>query len=94
MNTRKIILAAAAIALFSAFGTGPSAAYDYPFCRKGEGGPGDCRYDTYQQCLDAISGTAGWWQARRSWCRTHDRARYLDNGVSRSTPVGHTTALT
>lgn len=73
MNTRKSILAAAAIALFSAFGTGPSAAYDYPFCRKGEGGPGDCRYDTYQQCLDAISGTAGWCQ-ENTWLKPADQS--------------------
>ena len=51
MNRQKIILAAAAIAAFSILGTGISVAYDYPFCRKGEGEPGDCRYDTYEQCL-------------------------------------------
>ena len=34
-------------------------AKDYPFCRRGEGGPGDCKYETYEQCLAAISGTSG-----------------------------------
>lgn len=62
MNGQKIILAAAAVAAFSVFGIGPSAAYDYPFCRKGDAGPGDCRYDTYEQCLAAISGTAAFCQ--------------------------------
>lgn len=62
MNRQKIILAAAALAAFSIFGTGLSVARDYPFCRKGEAGPGDCRYDTYEQCLAAVSGTAAYCQ--------------------------------
>jgi len=62
MNRQKLILGAAAITLFSALGTGPSLAKDYPFCRKTEAGPGDCRYDTYEQCLAAVSGTASYCQ--------------------------------
>lgn len=62
MNRQKIILAVAVIAVVSAFNIGPSGARDYPFCRKGEAGPGDCRYDTYEQCLAAVSGTASYCQ--------------------------------
>ena len=62
MNGQKIIVAAAAFAAFLILGTGPSAARDYPFCRKAEAGPGDCQYDTYEQCLAAVSGTAGYCQ--------------------------------
>ena len=58
MTMRRTLLIAAAAAAVTVFATGPSAAYDYPFCRKAEAGPGDCRYDTYEQCLAAISGTA------------------------------------
>ena len=73
MNRQKIILAAAAIAAFSILGTGISVAYDYPFCRKGEGEPGDCRYDTYEQCLAAVSGTAGWCQPN-TWLTPADQS--------------------
>jgi hypothetical protein len=62
MNKPNVMLAAIAIAAFSVFGASPSTARDYPFCRKGEAGPGDCRYDSYQQCLAAVSGTAGYCQ--------------------------------
>lgn len=61
MTTRRILLIAAA-ATVSVLGTGPSAAYDYPFCRKAEAGPGDCRYDTLEQCQAAVSGTSGYCQ--------------------------------
>lgn len=62
MTRQKIILTMAAVTACLAFGVEPSAAKDYPFCRKGEAGPGDCRYDTYEQCLAAVSGTAGYCQ--------------------------------
>lgn len=62
MNPQKIILAAIGIAAFSALSATPSMSYDYPFCRKGDAGPGDCRYDTYEQCLAAVSGTASYCQ--------------------------------
>ncbi|MDZ4366911.1 MAG: DUF3551 domain-containing protein [Afipia sp.] len=62
MNKQKIMLGAIGIAVFSALGASPSLSRDYPFCRKGEAGPGDCRYDTYEQCLAAVSGTASYCQ--------------------------------
>lgn len=72
MNKRKVILTAIGIAAFSFLGTEFSAAYDYPFCRKGDAGPGDCRYDTYEQCLAAVSGTASYCQPNY-WLSQADR---------------------
>jgi Protein of unknown function (DUF3551) len=56
---RLLALAMFAIAAVTIFGGVVAEARDYPFCRKGEGGPGDCKYDTYEQCLAAVSGTSG-----------------------------------
>lgn len=58
----KVLFAAAAVAIFLGLGEKSFAAYNYPFCRKTEGGPGDCRYDTLEQCQAALSGTPGFCQ--------------------------------
>jgi hypothetical protein len=36
----------------------PAEAYDYPWCTQGRGVgyPGDCSYQTYNQCLASASG--------------------------------------
>ncbi|MFZ5682296.1 MAG: DUF3551 domain-containing protein [Bradyrhizobiaceae bacterium] len=62
MNGHKIILAAVALAALSAFGAAPATAKDYPFCRNTGGGPGDCRYDTLEQCQTAVSETGSYCQ--------------------------------
>ncbi len=62
MTIPKILLIAAAASAVSLFGTKPSAAYDYPFCSKGEAGPGDCRYSTLEQCQEAVSGISSYCQ--------------------------------
>lgn len=62
MMNAKIILTVTGIAAMSALGAAPSVARDYPFCRKGEAGPGDCRYDTIEQCQAAVSGTSSYCQ--------------------------------
>ncbi|MES2750082.1 MAG: DUF3551 domain-containing protein [Pseudomonadota bacterium] len=62
ISMRHMILAVAALAAVSAFGTVPAVAQDYPFCRKAEAGPGDCRYDTMEQCQAAVSGISGYCQ--------------------------------
>lgn len=84
MNTQRLILSAAAVATFLALGAGPSLSKDYPFCRKTEAGPGDCRYDTYEQCLAAVSGTS-------SYCQQNFWLPKADPGVrqrrSRREPV-------
>ncbi len=55
---RLLVLSIIAIAAVGFSGTTVQAK-DYPFCRKGEANPGDCKYDTYEQCLAAVSGTSG-----------------------------------
>ena len=62
MNMPKILLTVAAFAAVSLLGAEPAAAYDYPFCMKGEGGSGDCRYETMEQCQAALAGTPGFCQ--------------------------------
>lgn len=62
MHANRIFLAAICIAAIPVLGATPSLARDYPFCRKGEAGPGDCRYDTLEQCQAAVSGIAGYCQ--------------------------------
>ncbi|CAN5256530.1 hypothetical protein BH10PSE10_BH10PSE10_14410 [soil metagenome] len=76
----KILLMIAASLAVSVFGVAPSAAYDYPFCRKAEGGPGDCRYTTMEQCQAAVSGTPGfcqpnYWLPQTAQAAPHRRAR-------------------
>lgn len=51
----RTLLLAAAIAGGLAFVT-PAAAQDYPWCRLGNH---DCMYQTYAQCMAALSGTFG-----------------------------------
>ena len=62
MSLGKVLLAAMTCAVFSVMGAGGAAAAEYPFCRSGEGGYGDCRYDSLAQCQAAIAGTAGYCQ--------------------------------
>ena len=51
-----LALAAAGAATFAS--PTPAAAYDYPYCAQGRGVgiPGDCSYQTYNQCLASASG--------------------------------------
>jgi hypothetical protein len=58
---RKIKLAMWALGaaiVAGAAGIGPAAAYDYPWCAQGQGYgyPGECAYQTYEQCLASVSG--------------------------------------
>lgn len=65
MDTKKMLLAAICIAatpVIPVLLATSSFARDYPFCRKGEAGPGDCRYETLEQCQAAVSGTAAYCQ--------------------------------
>ena len=62
------VLMSAAFALGAAISVGmistSAQARDYPFCIKAEwylGGPGDCAFDTYAQCMASASG-------RRAYC--------------------------
>lgn len=80
MDKSNAMLAAIAIAAFSVVSASPSTARDYPFCRKGEAGPGDCRYDTLAQCQAAVSGTASYCQ-QNFWLQPSGR-----DGPSRRAP--------
>lgn len=58
---RKVTLAMLVMTALGAgvtVGSAPAAAYDYPWCAQGQGYgvPGDCSYQTYQQCLASVSG--------------------------------------
>jgi hypothetical protein len=46
-----LVLSAAGTATIA--GSGPAAAYDYPYCLQGRGVgvPGDCSYQSYAQCM-------------------------------------------
>lgn len=70
---RLLVLAILAIAAVSAYDGTTAQARDYPFCRRGEGGPGDCKYDTYEQCQAAVSGTSGYCQPN-TWLSQPDPA--------------------
>lgn len=54
---RTMLLALATAAAAAAFSAGPAQAQQRAFCLLTGPGPGDCRYDTYQQCLATASGT-------------------------------------
>jgi uncharacterized protein DUF3551 len=55
-----LVLVAAGVATIG--GSGPAAAYDYPYCLQGRGVgiPGDCSYQTYAQCMASASGRAAY----------------------------------
>ncbi|MGJ5175236.1 DUF3551 domain-containing protein [Bradyrhizobium oligotrophicum] len=58
---RKVMMAAglAGVAFVSVAGAAPAAAgYDYPWCVQGRGVgfPGDCSYQTFEQCRASASG--------------------------------------
>ncbi|WJR78240.1 DUF3551 domain-containing protein [Bradyrhizobium sp. NP1] len=59
---RKLVLAMMAVTAAGAATiatSGPAAAYDYPWCLQGRehGIPGECAYQTYEQCQATASGT-------------------------------------
>jgi hypothetical protein len=80
MTMRKFLLIVAAAVAVPVLGAGPAVAQQYPFCRKAEGGPGDCRYSTLEQCQQAVSGTSGYcqpnyWLPQTPQVNPHRRAR-------------------
>jgi Protein of unknown function (DUF3551) len=52
------IFALAALGIGSFAGTAPASAHDYPWCAqgKGYGYPGECAYQTLEQCRASVSG--------------------------------------
>jgi hypothetical protein len=57
-NAILAVLALMAAGTATLAGSGPAAAFDYPWCAQGRGFgiPGDCSYQTYGQCLASASG--------------------------------------
>ncbi|HUI13741.1 MAG TPA: DUF3551 domain-containing protein [Xanthobacteraceae bacterium] len=57
----KPVLFVLAIAAAAAFGT-PAQAQNYPWCAqygRGTGGPMNCGFSTYRQCMEDVSGIGG-----------------------------------
>jgi hypothetical protein len=52
------LLALSTIGTATMISAGPAAAMDYPYCAQGKGFgyPGECAYQTYEQCTAAASG--------------------------------------
>jgi hypothetical protein len=65
------LLALPALILLTFAGVPSASAYDYPWCIQGRGWgyPGDCSYQTYEQCLASASG-------RTVYCGVNPRAAY------------------
>jgi hypothetical protein len=57
-NAMLALLAVTAAGAATLVGSGPAAAYDYPWCVQGAGVgvPGDCSYNSYAQCQASASG--------------------------------------
>lgn len=56
---RRALSALGAMVLAGVVGDGPArAGYDYPWCAQGGeyDYPGECAYQTYEQCLASVSG--------------------------------------
>jgi hypothetical protein len=70
-NAMLRILALAAVGAATMAGSGPAAAYDYPWCVQGRGVgiPGDCSYQTYGQCMASASG-------RNLYCNINPRVAF------------------
>ncbi|WP_022720231.1 DUF3551 domain-containing protein [Rhodopseudomonas sp. B29] len=57
IKTAAALLASATIVAFAS--TTPAAARDYAYCLQGGdwGYPGNCQFDSYEQCMVSASGT-------------------------------------
>lgn len=73
MSTQKLLLAAVALGALPMIDVSAAQARDYPFCLMGRdfAGVGDCKYDTYAQCMAAASG-------REAYCGANPFPGYFD----------------
>jgi Protein of unknown function (DUF3551) len=72
MRNLMLAIATAAVAgVIAMAASGPAAAYDYPWCAQGRGVgiPGDCSYQTYNQCMASASG-------RNLYCNVNPRVAF------------------
>ena len=76
-NTILAMLVLVAAGATTIAGSGPAAAFDYPYCVQGRGVgvPGDCSYTSYGQCMASASG-------RGLYCNVNPRVAF------RQTPRG------
>ncbi len=84
---RKTVLAVATVLAAGAAslaGSGPAAAFDYPYCLQGRGVgiPGDCSYPTYEACQAAASG-------RALYCSINPRVAFGLQQQQRRVPRGY-----
>ena len=70
-NTILAMLALVAAGATTIAGSGPAAAFDYPYCVQGRGVgvPGDCSYTSYGQCMASASG-------RGLYCNVNPRVAF------------------
>jgi hypothetical protein len=71
MRNAMAMLALLSAGVATVAGSGPAAAYDYPWCAQGRGFgiPGDCSYQTYAQCEASASG-------RNLYCNINPRVAF------------------
>jgi hypothetical protein len=81
---RTILFAMAAGAVVSLLDVGAAQAQNYPFCLKTGPGPGDCKYDTYAQCLATASGIYGYCQPNYWLPQNNGASGYGDGRSSRA----------
>lgn len=60
-NAILAVLAVTAAGAGTMAGSGPAAAFEYPYCITGGGwgSPGDCSYRSYAECAVSLSGRFG-----------------------------------
>jgi hypothetical protein len=70
-NRIFVLLALSTVGAAIVAGSGPTAAFDYPYCIQGRGVgiPGDCSYRTYAECLATASG-------RNVYCNVNPRVAF------------------
>jgi hypothetical protein len=70
-NAMLALLALSAAGAATIAGSGPAAAFDYPYCLQGRGVgvPGDCYYQSYAQCMASASG-------RSAYCAINPRVAF------------------
>lgn len=73
MAIKKLLFAAVVLGALPLIDTSAAQARDYPFCLMGRdfAGIGDCKYDSYAQCMDAASG-------REAYCGANPFPGYFD----------------
>ena len=70
-NLVTAVLALSGIAVVGLASSSPAMAYDYPWCVQGRGVgvPGDCSYETIEQCKASASG-------RNLYCNINPRVAF------------------